>query len=82
MINLDQEILLRHFWIKSIKGYDGSSKDTERQYLIALAAMSIEAIQNKRNNLENKSFSYDKLITVINSDIYEFEYKILSIREF
>ena len=63
------------------KGYDGSSKDTERKYLIALAAMSIEAIENRRNNLENKPSLFDKLITVINTDIYEFEYKILSARE-
>ena len=31
--------------------------------------------------MENKPSLYDKLITVINTDIYEFEYKILSVRE-
>ena len=36
------------FLDQNIQGYDGSSKDTERKYLIALAAMSIEAIENRK----------------------------------
>ncbi len=59
------------------KGYDGKLKFEDKKFLICLAALSMEALENKRNNNYEIS-NFGKLAVILSKDIYEFDYNILS----
>tara|TARA_B100000686_G_scaffold116504_1_gene123828 strand:- start:14380 stop:16365 length:1986 start_codon:yes stop_codon:yes gene_type:complete len=59
------------------KGYNGKLKFKDKKFLICLAALSMEVLENKRNNNTEKS-NFGKLAVILDKDVYEFDYDILS----
>ncbi len=59
-------------------GFDGTSTSAEKKLLIAMAALSMEALNFRRQNSNNNNSKKGELVTLISEEVYFFRYEILS----
>ena len=59
------------------EGYDGQLKFKDKKILICFAALSMEVLENKRSN-NNEKNNFGNLAVILQNDVYKFDYNILS----